>query len=179
MRHETTPPTQEYPSRNGLPKVGKQKVLGPIALSLIVTVLLSGCNFTDRRSEGDVEEAGTSGVKVVEARREVHSVTGSDLYDRNCSVCHGPFGGGGVGPALDGNRNLANSTYVVARIQLGGGGMPPFARLLSAEEIAAVASFIRTSWQNELEPVETDQVELQWNGYRKGQRYGTRAPNEF
>lgn len=162
--------------------IGRRRGVLLIEYLLVVAVLSSGCTDTLRSdgasgSEGAV--AGESQVAVVEARPEDPLVAGNNLYDRNCSVCHGPFGDGGVGPALAGNRNLASSTYVVARIQLGGGGMPPFARLLAPEEIAAVASFIRTSWQNQLEPIQTEQVELQWNGYRKGQRYGTRAPNEF
>lgn len=100
---------------------------------------------------------------------------GHEIFERNCSVCHASDGDGSVGPALAGNRNLASGTYVVARIQLGGGGMPPFARLLSSEEIAATASYIRNSWQNEFGAVSGEQVDLQWYGLRRGMRYGTFA----
>ena len=77
------------------------------------------------------------------------------------------------------SENLASSVYVVARLQLGGGGMPPFARLLGSEEIASVATFVRQSWENGYGPVSDEQVELQWNGFRRGMRYGTAVPTDF
>ena len=83
---------------------------------------------------------------------------GERLYDDHCADCHGRDGQGvaDAGPALAGNRAVALASPVnVVRMVLGGGfgpstaagprppGMPPFATLLSDEEIAAVVSHVR------------------------------------
>lgn len=83
---------------------------------------------------------------------------GESLYDKHCKDCHGGAGQGVAdnGPALAGNRALAlPSPANVVRVVLGGGfgpstpaqalppGMPPFATLLSDEEIAAVVTHVR------------------------------------
>ena len=83
---------------------------------------------------------------------------GERLYERHCADCHGKAGQGvaDAGPALAGNRALAlRSPVNVTRVVLGGGfgpstagqprplGMPPFATLLSDEDIAAVVSHVR------------------------------------
>lgn len=83
---------------------------------------------------------------------------GERLYADHCADCHGREGQGvaDAGPALAGNRAVALASPVnVVRIVLGGGfgpstagqprppGMPPFATLLSDEEIADVVTHVR------------------------------------
>lgn len=83
---------------------------------------------------------------------------GERLYIDHCADCHGKSGEGvgDDGPALAGNRAVALPSPVnVLRIVLGGGfgpatrgqprpaGMPPFATLLSDDELAAVVTFVR------------------------------------
>lgn len=144
-----------------------------VALITGAALTLAACDSSSQKTEpepivvDDVVGGDEFGVD-----SEIAGDSGAWLYDRNCSVCHGSGGGGGLGPALAGNRNLASSAYVVARIQLGGGGMPPFVRLLSSQEIADVATFIRTSLENHFGSIREDQVELQWHGFRRGMRYG-------
>lgn len=85
---------------------------------------------------------------------------GERVFERHCADCHGKDGRGepGAGPPLQGNRALALPTAAnVVRMVLAGGfgpstaaaprplGMPPFATLLSDEEVAAVVTWIR--WQ--------------------------------
>jgi mono/diheme cytochrome c family protein len=53
---------------------------------------------------------------------------------------------------------LAVTDYVIAQILLGRGIMPSFAGQLSDEEIAAVATYIRTSWGNHAGPVNPAEV---------------------
>lgn len=84
---------------------------------------------------------------------------GRQLYDANCVACHQA---GGVGsppnqPALTGNERLSDIDQVVRTIRLGRGGMPAFSQL-TAGEIAAVASYIRSAWSNKFGAVATDQV---------------------
>jgi mono/diheme cytochrome c family protein len=75
--------------------------------------------------------------------------TGGQVFlGAHCNICHGQMGSGGAGPALRDNPMLRVTDYVVAQILVGGGLMPPFADKLSDQQIAAVASYIRTSWGN-------------------------------
>jgi mono/diheme cytochrome c family protein len=89
------------------------------------------------------------------------STTGAKLYTTHCADCHGERGEGveGAYPALAGNRAVAitppaNLVHMVLR----GGflpttpgnprpyGMPPFATVLSDEQIGQVLSYVRASW---------------------------------
>jgi mono/diheme cytochrome c family protein len=94
--------------------------------------------------------------------REWSFELGHSAYTRYCATCHGPEGGGNLGPPLAGNYNLAHEDYVVARILRGGQGMPPFHARLAAEEVRSVINFIRTSWGNSLEPTEEARVAWRW-----------------
>lgn len=93
---------------------------------------------------------------------------GAMLFAANCAVCHGSRGGGGLGPALTGNQNLQNGDYVIGKVLLGGGGMPPFAGRLTSDEIATVTTYARTSWDNAFGEVKAETVEVQWSGLRAG-----------
>jgi mono/diheme cytochrome c family protein len=88
---------------------------------------------------------------------------GKPIYDRQCASCHGVEGLGKPPhyPSLSGNQSIQMSSAVNAiRMVLNGGyppgtagnpmpyGMPPFAQALSDDEIAAVVTYIRTSWGN-------------------------------
>ncbi|WP_422846387.1 c-type cytochrome [Acidovorax sp. M2(2025)] len=106
---------------------------------------------------------------------------GAKVYEQRCAACHGAQGQGepGAFPALAGNRavTLADPTNLV-RVVLQGGylpatagnprphGMPPFQQVLSDEEIAAVATFVRNQWGNQAPGVGTIEV------YRARERRG-------
>ncbi len=94
---------------------------------------------------------------------------GARLYEQHCSDCHGKAGEGRdeLGPALAGNRAVALATPVnVVRMVLGGGfgpstaahpqppGMPPFATLLSDDEVAAIVSHVRWNYGSHASPVD-------------------------
>ena len=88
---------------------------------------------------------------------------GEKIYHDNCVECHQAVGTGAAPayPALAGSRlvNLASGTNIT-RIILNGGfapatrlnpepyGMPPFAQMLSSQDIADVANYVRNSWGN-------------------------------
>lgn len=89
---------------------------------------------------------------------------GAEVYRQHCAACHGRAGEGAAGlyPALAGNRAvvLPPPHNVVQMIRHGGFapttagnprpfGMPPYGQLLSNEEIADVATFVRQSWGND------------------------------
>ena len=75
-----------------------------------------------------------------------------------CFVCHGEMGTGGAGPAFRGDPFLAISDYVVAQILLGRTIMPAYGEALNDGQIAAVASYIRNSWDNRFGNIEPQQV---------------------
>ena len=73
-------------------------------------------------------------------------VGGAAIYGAACAGCHMTDGRGAVGagryPALAGNERLAAAGYSITRVLRGKGAMPPFARTLSDDQIAAVVGFI-------------------------------------
>lgn len=72
---------------------------------------------------------------------------GSQLYQRNCAVCHGENGKGGVGVplALPDFQYSVPDSYLAKTIRLGRPGrvMPAFSHLSDAE-ISAIVKYIRT-----------------------------------
>ncbi|MDD2712933.1 MAG: cytochrome c [Simplicispira sp.] len=98
---------------------------------------------------------------------------GAQVYGTHCAQCHGEKGQGqpGAFPALAGNRavTLADPSNLV-RVLLQGGylpatagnprphGMPPFQQTLRDDEVAAVASFVRSAWGNQAGSVATIEV---------------------
>jgi mono/diheme cytochrome c family protein len=114
-----------------------------------------------RRAAGDSDAA------------TVPSEAGAKLYTTHCAACHGDRGEGVAGayPALAGNRAVAitppaNLVHMVLR----GGfapttpdhprpyGMPPFATVLSDEQVGQVLSYLRASWGHRAPPVSTLEV---------------------
>jgi mono/diheme cytochrome c family protein len=98
---------------------------------------------------------------------------GKTIYDRQCAICHGAAGQGMPPeyPRLAGNQSIEMASAVNAiRMVLNGGyppgtagnprpyGMPPFAQRLSDDEVAAVVTYIRTSWGNRGDPVSARQA---------------------
>jgi mono/diheme cytochrome c family protein len=88
---------------------------------------------------------------------------GKTVYDAQCASCHGAQGQGAPPnyPPLAGNQSIQMTSAVnPIRMVLNGGyppgtagnprpyGMPPFAQLLSDDEVAAVVTYIRVSWGN-------------------------------
>lgn len=75
---------------------------------------------------------------------------GQDLYEHNCSGCHGHDGEGNVGPQLAGNDFVSRNGAIITQILEGNEdhGMPPFDGRLTAEQIAAIATYVRNSWGN-------------------------------
>lgn len=104
---------------------------------------------------------------------------GAKIYERHCAECHGDHGEGTVEafPALAANRAVVLQVPAnVIRAVLSGGylpatrgnprpyGMPPFSHVLDDSEIAAVLSYVRSSWGNDAPPVSTLEVQQ----YRAG-----------
>jgi mono/diheme cytochrome c family protein len=93
---------------------------------------------------------------------------GARLYGEHCAACHGEKGQGvaKIYPALAGNRAVMHpaANNLVKVITQGGFapttagnprpfGMPPFAQVLSEDDVAAVTTYIRQAWGNRAAPV--------------------------
>jgi mono/diheme cytochrome c family protein len=98
---------------------------------------------------------------------------GALTYLDNCAACHRPDGKGyeGVFPPLAGNPAVeASNAASVVSVVLGGSStprtpdtpaqftMPAFGWRLSDQEVADVATFVRTSWGNRGEAIDDSQV---------------------
>lgn len=118
-----------------------------------------------------------------ERSKEIYDdARGSRIYEEHCADCHGADGRGepGAYPALAGNLSVTmDAPANVILSVLGGGfpaatannprpyGMPPFAPILSDDDIAAVVSYIRQGWGNRAAPVSArDAGRLRGTGLR-------------
>jgi mono/diheme cytochrome c family protein len=122
------------------------------------------------------ERAGSSGAKPTRGATQVSAsvlARGSTLYKNQCSSCHNMDGRGAppAYPPLAQNQSIEMESSVNAiRMVLNGGyppqtagnprpyGMPPFAQVMSDEDIAAVVTYIRVSWGNTGQPVTPSEV---------------------
>lgn len=88
---------------------------------------------------------------------------GEKTYKANCAACHQPTGAGAppTFPALVGGKIVTGSKDgVVGQILHGKNMMPPFPQLSDAE-IAAVSTYIRSSWGNKADAVSAADVAAQ------------------
>lgn len=98
---------------------------------------------------------------------------GKTVYGASCASCHGADGRGMPPqyPPLAGNQSIQMASAVnPIRMVLNGGyppgtagnpmpyGMPPFAQSLSDDEVAAVVTYVRSSWGNRGEAVTARQA---------------------
>ena len=79
--------------------------------------------------------------------------TGEALYLNVCQACHMGEGEGAIGagryPALAKNERLAASGYVLHVVLNGQKAMPPFARMMSDDQVAAIVNYVRTHFGND------------------------------
>jgi cytochrome c oxidase subunit II len=76
---------------------------------------------------------------------------GAEIYEKNCSTCHMPDGGGiaGAFPALRGSAVVNGDINAQATLILNGkNAMPAFGKQLSATELASVITFTRNALGN-------------------------------
>lgn len=115
----------------------KSRVKCVAAVALIVTAgLVWGGNYLlpQRVSNGFISSAQT--------------LSGSELFKANCARCHGDDAKGDRGPDLTTEKKQAkwkdSDEKLVKKINNGGFGMPKFRNKLKAEEIQAIADFVRS-----------------------------------
>lgn len=117
------------------------------AAALLIAALALSAAIAVRAQDAP---GGTTSVQI--------SAEGRQVYEQICQSCHmaDAKGGGGAGtgiPALAGNANLASKDSMIAPIVHGRGGMPWFTDMLSDEQIAAVATYVRGHFNDYQDPV--------------------------
>ena len=123
-------------------------------------------------AEGPGAGAEVAGVSVIE--KSLLKLLGKTVYSRDCASCHGSAGAGEPQryPPLANNQSIQMASAVnPIRMVLNGGfppgtaanplpyGMPPFAQRLSNDEVAAVVTYIRSSWGNHGTAISPRQVD--------------------
>jgi mono/diheme cytochrome c family protein len=83
---------------------------------------------------------------------------GEVLYGKGCIGCHGAQGQGGVGAPLGNNPLLQDTGYVVQSLLKGVGYMHAVGGRLTDRELAAVITFVRTSFGNTYGAVDEAEV---------------------
>lgn len=130
------------------------------------------------------------------------AVDGKKIFETRCAACHQKDGRGvsGAFPPLDGSEWVNRAPDAFVAIVLHGlngeitvkgesfqGQMPSFKKMLKDEEIAALATYVRSSWSNSSDAVEASQVskirndtssrETSWGGEKELREYlGDKAP---
>lgn len=131
------------------------KVLALLMLSLGLSFVQPAA-AQHKMNENDME-LPTSDAKVVDFGRE--------KYAQRCSFCHGGGGKGGKGPCLtcgkfpySGNTNTGIYTVIAVGVtnRSMGGTMGAFGTTMSAEEIIAVVTFLRSEEKRRIAAGEID-----------------------
>jgi len=77
---------------------------------------------------------------------------GADLFANVCAACHQPDAKGAVGaaayPPLAGDKKLASADFMLDVLFRGLRGMPPLGSMMSDEQVADVANYVRTHFGN-------------------------------
>ncbi len=154
------------------------------AVLLMLCLSVWACERHERPQGGKPEQLGTTpsliqaNLSSLPASSNVADVApksgsgpdGAEIYTRVCAACHQANGQGvpGAFPPLDGSPYVTGPNVErLASIMLYGlmgpinvkgtvynGVMLPQASVLKDDELAAVASFIRSTWSNKASPVE-------------------------
>lgn len=74
--------------------------------------------------------------------QEVQALSdGPALYAAHCASCHGATGGGGTGPRLAGNGDVARRANVESLVRYGRGLMPGFQAILTDEQVQVLTDW--------------------------------------
>lgn len=136
--NETTPATASSTSSSPLPAAEREaeKVASPTPLVVVIMTPVAGAEVINH---------------------------GEHLYAANCAPCHQPNGEGVLNsfPALNGNPLVLTDDPLPAIdvVLYGRGVMPSFEGALSAQQIAAILSYVRNAWSNEASIVSAEQVQ--------------------
>ena len=121
----------------------RRRVGLPIVLTILVSLPMMAS--AEHGNHSSAERTFSSGFVFVE-------MSGEELFANVCQGCHmlGGTGATGAGtyPALASNKNLEASGYPIELVVNGRRGMPPFGKMMTDDQIAAVLNYVRTHFGN-------------------------------
>jgi mono/diheme cytochrome c family protein len=138
-----------------------------IAFACAIALAFAGC------AKGSQSTAAAS-ASAAAAQNPASASDGAVVYIATCSSCHQADGEGiaGAFPPLAGNPTVSGNPVAVIAIVKGGlegrlvvngqsysGIMPRWRGVLSDEQIAAVISYVRSSWKNNAPGVSVSDVQ--------------------
>src|SRR5690625_771986 len=141
-----------------------------LPLCLGIYLLIAGTGSISEAN--DTSGAGTLTIPLPEKTQELNT-DGEQIYREQCAACHQQNGQGvsGLYPPLAGTEWVTGDKGRLIRIILQGIGgsievngnsytglMPPWKGILSDDEVASVASYLRSSWGNSASSVSEDEV---------------------
>jgi cbb3-type cytochrome c oxidase subunit III len=113
------------------------------------------------RSAWGNKAPGVTEQQVAAAGPAVLATVGASIFTLKCARCHQSSGVGRYTiPALAGNKTVlaADPTYVISTVEQGRHLMPSWKGQLSASDIAAVLTYVRSAWGNSAAPVSEQTV---------------------
>ena len=89
----------------------------------------------------------TSADKLLALTKDAHEVSeGRKIFIKNCSACHGPDGGGVIGPNLADNAWIHGGKIEEINATISNGvlakGMPQWGKMLKPEEVDEVTTYV-------------------------------------
>ncbi|GAX90850.1 c-type cytochrome [Effusibacillus lacus] len=103
-----------------------------IAAALGIALIATGC------SSGGDTKGGNTGTATPPAASDIPAA-----YTKNCASCHGKgLEGTGSFPKLTNVGGKLSQDQIKTKIQQGGNGMPAFEKMLSADEINSLSSWL-------------------------------------
>ncbi len=173
-REDQQPETRQGPDENFEPYEEARRVPLPffwiaIALALWGTAML----YNDTSS---VAIAFAERGERIESTASAAAESGAVLFEARCATCHQPNGAGirNAVPPLDRSEFVLAGPELIVQILLHGiqgpinvggqnfdGNMPNFSSVMSDEEIAHVATYVRGAWSNGATPVSPEFVARQ------------------
>lgn len=80
------------------------------------------------------------------AKNDAAKAEGQDVYQKNCLACHGPTGGGGIGPNLTDGSWLHGGkpmqVYSTIKDGFTKNGMPAWGNLVGEEKVRVVTAYV-------------------------------------
>lgn len=140
------------------------KTIATVTASLLALVLAACAQSSS---------GGATAASSAPSSQTASASDGAKIFETNCSSCHGANGQGipGAIPPLAGNRvatgDAAKAIHIVkygltGTITVAGktfnGQMPAWSGNLSNTDIAAVLTYVRSSWQNKASAISEAQV---------------------
>ena len=134
------------------------RAAAPRRSALVALVIAAAAGVGAARLAPEAEARTPSAARAVQPPR-----TGAQVYTATCAACHLPdgTGNGETYPPLAGSEWVTGDEARLVRVILHGltgpidvegesysGVMPPWGPTLKDEEIAAVATYVRTAWGN-------------------------------